>query len=1120
MADTTALKNRIRAVIKTNDNQEITGPVLQQALLDIVDELNGATETEASQRQSTDGTLAGAINTERNRAQEAENTLSQRITTEKNRAEEAESTLQQNITAEKNRAEEAESTLQQNITAEKNRAEEAESTLQQSITAEKNRAEEAEDALGQRISNETTRAKGAENALGRRISDETSRAEEAIRTVANTIESETTRAEEAESALQQNITAEKNRAEGAESTLQQNITAEKNRAKEAENALGQRILTAIDNVIDTTHLTNPTDKSLAKAEDVVPIKGAVRELNYSEIKSTQTPITDYYVNGSTGNLVQNSNSAYVEIDVSTVDKVRFSELIVIPAGYNSGFSFGHYDNGVYVNDYSRAWTRDTSSGATSNYIIDSILNVPEKSTVFRCTSKTSTILNENTFYCYLISGSGAVSKNYVDSYLFDEIITNNIDIPKRSSGDFELPIQQNTWLGQHSINNAGSVYVIDLSDYPHASELKISKDSNTPFFFITKKKLPTTIPDGGIDYTTLNSEYTAQCQIPNHGSEYRTQIQSEDSPLTVKLSYDAKYVYIGRAYTGGTSTSWYRPSSIVVGTQKINGGILGKLEDIESLNPVSSNKKQISLGIDDNLTSSTLEFNNNYADDVVVYEGLTLTDIFEKNNLIPIYPGFDNGEYIPMRASNGNPQITSTECFTGNCSLCVNDVNTISSQLCYPSTGNFYSSGLTYFAAFKVKVTSYTQGKIGINIGSTDTAQLFLQRTTDGWETVSGDLTSGKSAMFIGGFTSSKLVGYIDSPVLISKGLFKTIPTVEQFTNLYEQYISYKMSSKNVSINTNKVQRYTDSECLARFIQEMNARALRIGMSNNTIFTSVSGFDTTLNSNRSTARDYIKLMIEAMYHDKLMTIWGKPSWILKFYDASADAYATKTLESTVCNPNHQSDMPALLAAYNILGGKTGTIGAGELLPSGRSYHNYCVVAEKNGKYVIAVLFGGDYVGTTYGDKRYAKMKILLDNAFGLLNDPSYQTQTVLDKPSADYLCSCAACEVPQINPSMLQNFTPTLLYSENPDLQVYIASTTKIMTCLLAEELININQKLLYRASDDIGGSGNDLDAGDIATFEQMMADTMLPSSNGCAQCIGKVAGRYLLEFENDSINR
>ena len=63
MADTTALKNRIRAAIKANDNQEITGPVLQQALLDMVDELdlNPELENEAQQRQNGDTQLNNLI---------------------------------------------------------------------------------------------------------------------------------------------------------------------------------------------------------------------------------------------------------------------------------------------------------------------------------------------------------------------------------------------------------------------------------------------------------------------------------------------------------------------------------------------------------------------------------------------------------------------------------------------------------------------------------------------------------------------------------------------------------------------------------------------------------------------------------------------------------------------------------------------------------------------------------------------------------------------------------------------------------------------------------------------------------------------------------------------------
>lgn len=63
MTDTTALKNRIRAAIKANDNQEITGPVLQQALLDIIDELdlNPELENEAQQRREEDTRLSNLI---------------------------------------------------------------------------------------------------------------------------------------------------------------------------------------------------------------------------------------------------------------------------------------------------------------------------------------------------------------------------------------------------------------------------------------------------------------------------------------------------------------------------------------------------------------------------------------------------------------------------------------------------------------------------------------------------------------------------------------------------------------------------------------------------------------------------------------------------------------------------------------------------------------------------------------------------------------------------------------------------------------------------------------------------------------------------------------------------
>ena len=142
MADTTALKNRIRAAIKSNDNQEITGPVLQQALLDMVDELNGATETEASQRQNGDSTLQQSINTERQQRQNADSTLSGMINSETQQRQDADSTLQQGINTEKQQRQEADAAL--------------DAALRQRITdeilQEKNRAEGVETIFNERIS--------------------------------------------------------------------------------------------------------------------------------------------------------------------------------------------------------------------------------------------------------------------------------------------------------------------------------------------------------------------------------------------------------------------------------------------------------------------------------------------------------------------------------------------------------------------------------------------------------------------------------------------------------------------------------------------------------------------------------------------------------------------------------------------------------------------------------------------------------------------------------------------------------------------------------------------------------------------------------------------------------
>jgi len=129
MADTTALKYRIRAAIKANDNQEITGSILQQILLDVVDELNEGVEDEyiesyikkilhsgfyivdrygnvAFKYDAADGLDAALVSehliniiteNEKNRAEDVEDLIIKTLNSEKSRAKDAENALYEYI---------------------------------------------------------------------------------------------------------------------------------------------------------------------------------------------------------------------------------------------------------------------------------------------------------------------------------------------------------------------------------------------------------------------------------------------------------------------------------------------------------------------------------------------------------------------------------------------------------------------------------------------------------------------------------------------------------------------------------------------------------------------------------------------------------------------------------------------------------------------------------------------------------------------------------------------------------------------------------------------------------------------------------------------------------------
>lgn len=95
---------------------------------------------------------------------------------------------------------------------------------------------------------------------------------------------------------------------------------------------------------------------------------------------------------------------------------------------------------------------------------------------------------------------------------------------------------------------------------------------------------------------------------------------------------------------------------------------------------------------------------------------------------------------------------------------------------------------------------------------------------------------------------------------------------------------------------------------------------------------------------------------------------------------------------------------------------------------------------------------------------------------------------------------------------LIEANTGVILYAKNMDEKCYPASTTKIMTCLVAAEHVNLDEKITFShdAVFSIGrGTSNiGMDVGEAITFEEALYGIMVGSANEVANAVGEhVAG-------------
>ncbi|HOV70557.1 MAG TPA: serine hydrolase, partial [Clostridia bacterium] len=98
---------------------------------------------------------------------------------------------------------------------------------------------------------------------------------------------------------------------------------------------------------------------------------------------------------------------------------------------------------------------------------------------------------------------------------------------------------------------------------------------------------------------------------------------------------------------------------------------------------------------------------------------------------------------------------------------------------------------------------------------------------------------------------------------------------------------------------------------------------------------------------------------------------------------------------------------------------------------------------------------------------------------------------------------------------LIDSTTGTIIYEKKADEKVYPASTTKIMTLILAlESGLPFNKKItISEEAADVGGSSAYLQRNDVISFQDLLYGMMLNSGNDAAYAVGEAVAGNVEDF-------
>ena len=304
---------------------------------------------------------------------------------------------------------------------------------------------------------------------------------------------------------------------------------------------------------------------------------------------------------------------------------------------------------------------------------------------------------------------------------------------------------------------------------------------------------------------------------------------------------------------------------------------------------------------------------------------------------------------------------------------------------------------------------------------------------------------------------------------------------------------------------------HTDRECLTRFIQEMNKKAALLGMENTTFYDPVGlqpifGFSPSYSAdypekfsiseaNTMTAMDALRMLIYASGVQHINDVWNIRSFTLNFMRGTTAM--TSTIYSSVYNNStYQSSINALLADYDILGGKTGTW---DTRPY-NAYHLAIIVRSKATGKLYAVVNMSTTTANSASNNRFIEAKKALDYVDANGSNPNFSKG------------GCVVSELAPYTPSLFNRADITLAYEYGKTTRIHPASTSKIMTAiLLCDNVLDLNQQITIHEPDRLPPSGYNFLDGDVVSLRNLLQCMMTESSNTSAMVIARVVGGILL---------